>query len=226
VIFDLRCKLKISETMHLAVKNSDPISDMGNGPKVFGVVLAGGRSTRMGEDKARLVVEGVPLWERQARLLKGADVPAVIVSGSTSGPWAGSGFRVVQDDLPGIGPAAGIFSALRELPADFIIVVAVDMPRMDPGFLASLLQQAISQGVGVVPRVNGRWEPLAAVYTRSVLPLLKERIRLEKFSLQEFVDEAVSLGFLAGLQCSGENAGDRFLNLNTQDEWRSYIRRK
>jgi molybdopterin-guanine dinucleotide biosynthesis protein A len=97
---------------------------------------------------------------------------------------------------------------------------------MDPGFLASLLQQAISQGVGVVPRVNGRWEPLAAVYTRSVLPLLKERIRLEKFSLQEFVDEAVSLGFLAGLQCSGENAGDRFLNLNTQDEWRSYIRRK
>lgn len=226
MIFDLRCKLKISDTPRLAVKNRDPISERGNGPKVFGVVLAGGRSTRMGEDKARLVVEGVPLWKRQARLLKEADVQAVVVSGSISGPWAESGLRVVQDDLPGIGPVAGIFSALRELLADFIVVVGVDMPRMDAGFLAALLQQAIRQGVGVVPRVTGRWEPLAAVYTRSVLPLLEERIRLEKFSLQEFIDEAVSFGFLAGFQCSGENAGDRFLNLNTQDDLRRYIRRK
>jgi molybdopterin-guanine dinucleotide biosynthesis protein A len=97
---------------------------------------------------------------------------------------------------------------------------------MDSGFLSSLLREAIRQGVGVVPRVDGRWEPLAAVYTRSVLPLLKERIRLEKFGLREFVDEAVSFGFLAGLQCSGEDAGDRFLNLNTRDDWRSYIQRK
>ena len=221
----------MSDTPPFAVRNSNPISERGiseleNGPKVFGVVLAGGRSTRMGEDKSRLVVEGMPLWKRQASLLREADVQEVLVSGSMSGPWAGSGFRVVPDDLPGIGPVAGIFSALRELPADFFVVVAVDMPRMDSGFLASLLQQAICQGVGVVPRVNGRWEPLAAVYTRSVLPLLKERIRLEKFGLQEFVDEAVSFGFLAGLQCSGENAGDRFLNLNTQDEWQKYMRRK
>lgn len=224
----------MSDTPPLAVKNSNPNSERGishlanlaNGPKVFGVVLAGGRSTRMGEDKSRLVVKGVPLWERQASLLKEVAVQEVLVSGSMSGPWAGSSLRVVQDDLPRIGPVAGIFSALRELPADFIVVVAVDMPCMDSGFLSSLLREAIRQGVGVVPRVDGRWEPLAAVYTRSVLPLLKERIRLEKFGLREFVDEAVSFGFLAGLQCSGEDTGDRFLNLNTQDDWRSYIQRK
>ena len=221
----------MSDTPPLAVKNSNPNSERGishlanlaNGPKVFGVVLAGGRSTRMGEDKSRLVVKGVPLWERQASLLKEVAVQEVLVSGNMRGPWAGSGFRVLEDDLPRTGPMAGIFSALRELPADFIVVVAVDMPCMDAGFLSSLLRQAIRQKVGVVPSVDGRWEPLAAVYTRSVLPLLNERIRLGRFGLGEFIDEAVRFGFLAGFQCSGEMAGDRFLNLNTQDDWRSYV---
>jgi molybdopterin-guanine dinucleotide biosynthesis protein A len=180
----------------------------------------------MGADKSRLVVEGIPLWERQVRLLNEAAVQEVLVSGSMSGPWAGSGLRVVEDHKPGIGPAAGIFSALTGLEADFVVVLAVDMPRMDPGFLAMLLQQATNQGAGVVPRVNGRWEPLAAVYTQSVLPLLRERIRLQKFSLQEFVDEAVSAGILVGLECTYEEMGERFLNLNTPDEWQTYLRIK
>ncbi len=226
MIFNLRCKLKISDTAGFAVKNSIPLSEAGTGPKVFGVVLAGGRSIRMGEDKSQLVVDGIPLWERQARLLRAAAVQEVLVSGSLGGPWAGSGFRALEDVSPGIGPAAGIFSAIKGLQADFVVFLAVDMPLMDSGFLKELLEQAVGRGMGVVPRVNGRWEPLAAVYTRSVLPLLRERIRSEKFGLQEFVDEAVRGGFLFGLECSGEHAGDRFLNLNTQDEWRSYLRRK
>ena len=208
------------------MKNSIPLSERGNGLKVFGVVLAGGRSTRMSEDKSRLIVDGIPLWERQVRLLKDTPVQRVLVSGSASGPWSESRIAAVEDASPGIGPVAGIFSALKELQADFVLVVAVDMPHMDSCFLTVLLEHAMRQGVGIVPRVNGRWEPLAAVYTRAVLPLLKERIRLERFSLQEFIDEAVRGGFLTGLECSPEHAVGRFLNLNTREDWQSYLRRK
>ena len=223
VLFIRSCKLKMHLSERFTVKNNRRLNHQENVPAISGVVLAGGRSTRMGTDKSKLEVEGIQLWERQTRLLEAVGAGEVVVSGSVVGPWAGSRYRAMEDVLSNVGPVAGIFTAIKCLRADFIVVLAVDMPGMDSIFLTRLLDVARKRGVGVVPRMNDCWEPLAAVYTPALLPLLEERIDARKFELQGFIDEGVKRGFLVAVECPMSEAESRFLNTNTWDEWQNYL---
>lgn len=177
----------------------------------------------MGEDKSGLMVEGRPLWERQALLLEVAGADAVVISGQKDGPWAGSRYRVVADVHESVGPIGGIFSVMQELRPDRIMALAVDMPRIEAEFLFRLLERSSECGVGVVPRVNGFWEPLAAVYPQGLMPLLREYIESSNFELQKLVDEGAKRGLLVGLECPEEQAKSCFLNVNTRGDWQKYI---
>src|SRR5262245_21418784 len=68
------------------------------------VLLAGGKSSRMGRDKAALVVDGVPLWQRQLATLRAAGAREVFVSGAARGPW--TGMECIHDEVKGAGPLA------------------------------------------------------------------------------------------------------------------------
>lgn len=101
----------------------------------IGVVLAGGRSTRMGRDKALLSWRGRPLIEHQMALLKRAGVAAVVVSG------ARPAYDGIQDDWAGLGPVAGLATIARHRPGHHeLIVVPVDMPLLQVATLANLLR--------------------------------------------------------------------------------------
>ncbi len=176
----------------------------------------------MGQDKSGLIVDGRQLWERQALLLEAAGADTVVVSGNKDGPWAGSLYRAVGDVHERVGPMGGIFSVMQELKPDRMVALAVDMPRMEADFLGRLMDRALECGVGVVPRVNGFWEPLAAVYSRCMMPLLREHIEASNFELQKLVDEGVKRGLLVGLECPDEHAKSCFLNVNTLGDWRNY----
>ncbi len=214
---------QILPSHHFNVKNFYSWSGKRDRFSFLGVVLAGGLSTRMGEDKSRLIVEGRQLWERQALLLEAIGADAVVVSGPEEGPWAGSRYRAVADDQEKVGPMGGIFSVMQELRPDRVLVLAVDMPQMEAGFLLRLLDRASECGVGVVPRVNGFWEPLAAVYSQGLMPLLREHIESSNFELQKLVDEGVRRGLVAALECPEERARSCFLNVNTLQDWQEYI---
>ena len=176
----------------------------------------------MGKDKSGLVVDGRQLWERQALVLEAAGADTVVVSGKKEGPWAGSLYRAVEDVYERAGPMGGILSVMQELKPDRIVALAVDMPRMEAGFLCRLMDRALECGVGVVPRVNGLWEPLAAVYTQCLMPLLREHIEASNFKLQKVIDEGVKRGLLVGLECPEEHVKSCFLNVNTLDDLRNY----
>jgi molybdopterin-guanine dinucleotide biosynthesis protein A len=129
-----------------------------------GLILAGGRSSRMGRDKAGLVLaDGSTLLERQAEILRAAGATAILASIREGGENKLPGVAWVHDAVVDAGPLAGIAAGLRAAPPGHVIVLAVDMPALTPAHLRTLAERA-SPDRGVVPMVAGQLEPLAAVY--------------------------------------------------------------
>jgi molybdopterin-guanine dinucleotide biosynthesis protein A len=129
----------------------------GAGTGVAGLILTGGRSVRMGRDKASLIIGGVPLAKRLGALLTAATQPALEV-----GPgW--SGLATTEPD-PGEGPLVALAAGWRWLEGlghdGPVIVIATDLPRLTIGVLTWLAGRA--ETVSVVPLVDGRRQPLCA----------------------------------------------------------------
>ena len=162
------------------------------------VLLAGGKSSRMGRDKATLIVDGVPLWQRQLATLRECGAAEVFISGKADGPYAGAGIEIVEDAVPDCGPLGGIVAALRRCMEDWLLVLAVDMPAMTRAFLQSLVDAA-HDGVGIVP-VTSRIEPLAAIYPRAVLAVAEAHLSAGRFSMGGFVEESLSRGLVRRME--------------------------
>ncbi len=184
------------------------------------VLLAGGKSTRMGRDKAGLIIDGQPLWQRQLATLGATDPAELFISGKPGGPYAEAGVPIVIDAQPGLGPLAGLAAALHHARHESLVVLAIDLPAMTAVFLSALQRIATAAGRGVVPKSEEWFEPLAAIYPRRCLPLVEECLRGEDHSLQHFVRLAVQEGHLAVFQITQEN-GSLFQNLNQPSDCES-----
>jgi len=149
------------------------------------LILAGGKSRRMGRDKAWLEVAGRPLLARQIELARQAGADEVFVSGRADADYAAFGCAVLHDLYPGAGPLAGVERGLAAATAPLLLVLAVDLPRMTVEFLQRLLQECRAE-TGVVPEMRGRLEPAVAVYPRRAQALAEERLRTGRNGLQDF----------------------------------------
>lgn len=153
------------------------------------VLLAGGKSTRMGRDKACLEVDGKPLWRRQLDVLKSTQPAELYVSGPIEGPYAGSDCVIVPDRVGNCGPLAGLSAALEACDVDWLLALAIDMPRMSPEYLLSLGGQVDRSGRGQIPvHADGRMEPLAAIYPRAAYELSRELLKAGERRLSAFVE--------------------------------------
>jgi molybdenum cofactor guanylyltransferase len=136
---------------------------------VEGFVLAGGRSTRMGQDKALLQVGGRSLVELALDKLRSIGVAAPHIAGASTD--LSSHAPVLPDPHPGCGPLSGIEAALIATTRPLNLFLPVDMPLLPARFLRWMLLRAEVTGALVtVPRINGRPQPLCAVYHRDLLP--------------------------------------------------------
>ncbi len=151
------------------------------------VLLAGGKSSRMGCDKSTLVVDGEPLWRRQLDVLRATGAGEVFISGKTDGAYAGVGVEIVEDERSDSGPLGGIASALRRCGEEWLLVLAVDMPAMTADFLCGLTDAA-RKGMGVVP-VTDRIQPLAALYPCAALEIAETLLREGRRKMECFVDD-------------------------------------
>jgi molybdenum cofactor guanylyltransferase len=127
------------------------------------VLMAGGKSSRMGQDKAEVRWEGRCLWQHQLATLRELGPAHTVVTAGADVTWRPAGVEWVKDAAPGCGPLAGLAATLGMLRTTHAVVLAIDMPRMTAGYLLELMAQA-RPGVGVVPVNEGWGEPLAAVY--------------------------------------------------------------
>ena len=105
----------------------------------IGVILAGGRSSRMGEDKAFVKLAGTPLIEHALNRLAPQVEHTVVNSNADPARFAGYGVPVVADAASGIaGPLAGIYTVLARWPDADIVTVAIDLPFIPPDLVANL----------------------------------------------------------------------------------------
>jgi molybdopterin-guanine dinucleotide biosynthesis protein A len=176
-------------------------------PNFAAVLLAGGRSTRMGRDKATLLIEGQPLWQRQLAILRALGPKELFISGPRDGPYADAGVEIIEDAVPGLGPLGGIAAALRRAESPLVLVLAIDLPAMTADFLITLLLE----GRSVVPQNARYFEPLAAIYPRSALLAAEEMLREEDRSMQRFVWSLIGGG---DTQARAINANESLLFQN------------
>jgi len=179
------------------------------------VLLAGGKSTRMGCDKAGLIIDGQPLWRRQLATLRAVHPAELFISGRPDGPYMGAGVPVIFDAEPGLGPIGGLAAALRRAQCPHLLVLAVDLPSITPELLQGLIQAAAARRTGVAPCFDDRFEPLVAIYPRTCLSLVEDLLRsTADHSLQNVIRAAVGQGLMAKYSLPASER-ECFRNLNT-----------
>ncbi len=134
-------------------------------------ILAGGKSTRMGTDKAFVEFEGETLLAHALLKAKTVATQVRIVGPREKFELYGP---VIEDVFPERGPLGGIHAALETTPTDLNLVLAVDMPYVTTDFLKYLADQArATDALVTLPRADGQWQPLCAVYRRAFLELVQ-----------------------------------------------------
>lgn len=150
-------------------------------------MLAGGRSTRMGRDKALLPAGSVTLVEQIAACVREAAGNVTLIGSPERYEFLG--LPVERDVVEGMGPMGGLCTALRVTSGDWNLLVACDMPRLTAGFLRTLLDAAETAGKDcLVPMTAvGQLEPLCAVYHRRTLAAVEQAIHRKILKMQDFV---------------------------------------
>lgn len=174
-------------------------------------ILAGGKSTRMGTDKAFVMLEGRTFLERALDLARTITPDVMIVGGASKFRRFGT---VVEDIFPGCGPLGGIHAALRSSGAELNLMLAVDVPFLPVELLRRLIARAESnpEMMAIVPRTDQGWQPLCAVYRREFADAAEAALRAGNYKIDAVfasvrvlaVDEAelAEWGFSAQVFCN------------------------
>ena len=140
------------------------------------IVLAGGLSSRMGRDKALLDIDGVTLIERIVAQLKSV-FSEIIISARTRNDYAFLGLRVVPDRVPGQGPLMAIASSLEASSSEYNFVVSCDIPSLPIDLVRELFYEAKNGDGAVAITSDGKYEPLFAVYRKSMALAAQDALR-------------------------------------------------
>ncbi|MGP0584637.1 molybdenum cofactor guanylyltransferase [Paenibacillus timonensis] len=171
------------------------------------IILAGGRSSRMGSDKALLELGGLTVLERLIRELEPVASRIVIAAGNETA-YGRFGKEVVTDDFPGAGPLAGLHAGLESSASLWNLAVACDTPFANSGLFRALLEraeaaEALTSGrasssedasasfaatEAILARTEGQAHPLLAAYRRSVLPGLEARLRAGRLKMTAWTE--------------------------------------
>jgi molybdopterin-guanine dinucleotide biosynthesis protein A len=179
---------------------------------ISAVLLAGGESRRMGQDKATLLFRGKPLWQIQLDLLRRLRPQEIFVSARTDPPWRPAGVQFVSDEPPSRGPLSGLSAMLGRISTDHLLALAIDMPLMTEKYLR-LICNLIEPGRGVLPLIGNRAEPLAAIYPKDAGIDFSAALSGSDFSLQSLTKKLVEAGKLSFVNVLDEE-GKFFRNFN------------
>lgn len=181
------------------------------------VVLAGGRSRRMGRPKAELPVGDVTLLEWIVARLAPAFAETIV-----SGAPAPSGVRGVEDRRAGVGPLGGVEAALAGMRTERAFVLACDMPRASVRLAAVLLARSLGHEAAV-PQVGGRAQPTCAAYARSAGPKLSAFLDAGGRRASTAL-EALDVVFLDDAELAREGIGPgELVDVDTPADYQTFI---
>jgi molybdopterin-guanine dinucleotide biosynthesis protein A len=191
--------------------------------RVDAIVLAGGSSSRMGRDKALIELDGKTLLSRVLDAASGlAQVDRIVVVGWRALPERYGldlkGIECIPDEVPGLGPLAGVASGLARVGTDHALVLACDAPWPQQLLVSALVDRAVGADA-VVPCWNDRPQVLFAVYARSLLQLMRSALDDGIRSVSALLDRVPRLELMSEETARNfDPSGLSFANLNTPED--------
>jgi molybdopterin-guanine dinucleotide biosynthesis protein A len=194
-------------------------------PDAAAILLAGGRSSRMGQPKAALPFDGVPLLahlldrlapyfpERVIVRAPGQELPAI----------SDREVRIVEDAVIDQGPVAGICAGLAAVRCELAFVVTCDVPFLSPRLGAAMVAAAPGFDV-VAPEWEGRLNPLQAVYRTRLLPLYEAQLAAGRRRPVDLYPRVAVRTFSEAEVRAVDPEGLSFLNMNTPEEYQRALR--
>ncbi|MBH8599621.1 molybdenum cofactor guanylyltransferase [Thermoactinomyces sp. CICC 10523] len=194
-----------------------------------GVILAGGQNRRMnGQVKALLPFGGEPLLKRQLQEMKQVCEEIWVVTNQPGRfvPYAKEGIRIISDDWPGMGPLGGMASAFSKASYPDVWVVGCDMPFICGRVAQRLVECRTSQSVeAVVPVVEGKRQPLHAVYDKTSAEIIRELLKKGVRQVNGFL-EAIRCRYVDETFFARQGLSLQFaMNVNTPKEYERALRR-
>lgn len=187
-------------------------------------ILAGGRSSRFGANKALALLDGKRLVARAADALRGHFARVILIAEDAE-PYAFLGLPCFPDRIPGLGPLGGVLTALRATQHPWVFVAGCDMPLLDGGLARAIVAAARETDQAVIPRVGGRLHPLHAAYRYDLTHALEVRRVAGERALHRILESVprreVSEDEIRAWGYSTESLA----NVNTPEELRALTRR-
>lgn len=185
--------------------------------RVGGVILAGGRNSRMGgRDKAFLRVDGQTVFARTLDVLRRCFAEVVVVSNAPE-KYAEFAVDVIADELRGCGPLGGLHAGLGRIAAPYAFVAACDMPFLHVEPIRYLVSRLRDQDA-IVPQWNGDIEPLHALYAARLREPIATAVRRGARAMRDFLPQiAVEYVSQAAME-RVTGAAEAFRNVNTPED--------
>jgi molybdopterin-guanine dinucleotide biosynthesis protein A len=188
--------------------------------KMTGLIMAGGKSSRMGEDKALLQINSQTFIQRILEVFQSVFEEVIILSNNPE-IYKDSQVQVVPDLIKDKGPLGGLYTGLMKAKHHHCVIAACDMPFINlqvTSYLAGLRGYQ-----AVVPYVKENYHPLFAAYARDCLPIIEKQIVKEKLKMVDFIKkidtkilyEKELLPLDPKLSC--------FININTREEYKQFM---
>jgi len=178
------------------------------------IVLAGGKGLRLGRDKLSEMIGGRTLLERVIDCLSLVSDEILVVIAQGQPKPALPPTKVVVDLYPGKGALGGIYTGLVAAQSFHSLVVAADMPFLNPSLLRYLIQVSPTFDA-VIPMIKGELEPLHAIYSKNCLAPIQQQIEQGKIRVRDFLDQ-VRVRYVEEAEINRFDPKNRsFFNINT-----------
>jgi molybdenum cofactor guanylyltransferase len=184
------------------------------------IVLAGGKSSRMGTSKALLPFGAETMLQRVIRLLQDVVSPIIVVAARDQPlPRLPPDVIVTRDECEGRGPLEGLRAGLKALPSDVeaAYVTSCDVPLLVPGFVRQMLDLATGHDVAIL-EIDGFAHPLSAVYRRTVLPHVEDLLAHDRLR-PAFLFEEVRTRRVRRDEMTADPDLHTLRNLNTREDY-------
>ena len=188
---------------------------------VSAAIMAGGKSKRMGQDKAWIELDGEPLIRRVANVLAQVADEVIIVANDPK--YATLGFRVVPDRFPDGGALGGIATGVSSATHDRVLVAACDMPFLSAEVWRVLLEHRYEADV-VIPKIGGEFETLHALYTKACVAPMERALAAGKLRVISFFDDVRVQAIEERELRVADPTLRSFTNVNTPEELATALR--
>lgn len=183
------------------------------------IVLAGGRSYRLRQEKALLPWRGRTLIEHIVTLLKTLSDDVLVISGAESRYQEILDVRVLPDEITGVGPIGGLYTGLKHARYEYSLAVACDMPFISRAVIDLLRDELDGSVWAVVPEVGGHRVPTLAIYHQQCLVVI-ERLLADKRTSPQALLDAIPSKVIPEEQIRAVDPALRsFININTLEDW-------